>query len=264
MNGVLARSLRRTLIALGFFIPVAAQTQDSLRTRAILVSVFDSASRQGIYGASVSLGRGSASMVLTDSAGRASLRIPSGRSDTLRISAQGYRQFRRAIDRTAEDVIMFEVLLAPAVQVLANREVRERGGATPEEGRLSEYKRRLASGRGRFITRKQIDDRSSVRISELFRGIAGLRVIDSASSKLILASRPGQASLVSTSANSDCVVPVAVDGLLQDGSFQVDLLTPQEVEGIEIFIGIGTIPPAYSSMQRNAWCGLILIWTRDR
>lgn len=59
-------------------------------------------------------------------------------------------------------------------------------------------------------------------------------------------------------------MPVVVDGLLREGSFQVDLLDPKELHGVEIYVGIGTIPPEFSSMRQDAWCGLIAIWTKGR
>lgn len=71
-------------------------------------------------------------------------------------------------------------------------------------------------------------------------------------------------SLVSKSANNDCVVPVVVDGIRREGSYEVDEIDPKEIHGIEIYSGIGAIPPEFSSMSKNSWCGIVVIWTRDR
>ncbi len=243
-------------------LPLVAGAQE--RTRTLQVTVVDSVSGAPLAGASVTMGGDLARASRTDGKGLATLRVALAHADTLRVSARGFATHVRAINDRGEDVLVFEVRLAPAVQLLAGQQIRESAAAPLDLGRLAGYNRRRAAGRGRFITREQIAVRGSGRVSDLFRGIPGLRVVDSASVRLLVSSRSAQSSLVSKSANNDCVVPVAVDGLLREGSFQIDLLGPEEIEGIEVFTGIGTIPPEYSSMRKNAWCGLILIWTRDR
>lgn len=260
--------LRRTLLPAAFcctcVVTREAVAQQQPRTLTLRVTVVDSTSRVAIPGAFVIMGGDRARATRTDDKGAATLRVSLSHADTLRVSARGYATRERPIDVRGEDILVFDVQLAPAVQVLAERRITEAHGATIDLSRLAGYNRRLAAGRGRFITRDQVAMRGSGRVSDLFRGIPGLRVVDSASARLLVSSRAAQSSLVSKSANNDCVVPVAVDGLLREGSFQVDLLAPDEIEGIEVFTGIGTIPPEYSSMRKNAWCGLILIWTRGR
>ncbi len=257
-------SLRSLLLAAScsaWLVPFAASAQQG--ARALQVTVVDSASGAPILGAYLVVNEDSANSARTDARGRATLRMLD-RQGTLRVSARGFGAHEKPIDAGDAEVLIFDVRLAPSVQMLAGREVTGAAGASLEMNRLAGYNRRLAAGRGRFITRTQIVARGGGRVSDLFRGIPSLRVVDSASARLLISSRGVQSSLVSKSANSDCVIPVAVDGLLREGAFQVDLMTPDEIEGIEVFTGVGTIPPEYSSMRKNAWCGLILIWTRDR
>lgn len=245
-------------------VPRLAVAQGNARVRTLQVTVFDSASGVAVAGALLVMEGDTARAARTDSRGRGTLRTPATQGGTLHVSARGFRTFEKTIEEGAAEVFVFDVRLAPSVQLLEGRQVTGAAGAPLELGRLAGYNRRLAAGRGRFITRAQIDSRRSIRVSDLFRGIPGLKVVDSASTRLLISSRSVQSSLVSKSANADCVVPVAVDGLLREGSFQVDLMTADEIEGIEVFTGVGTIPPEYSSMRKNAWCGLVLIWTRDR
>jgi hypothetical protein len=51
-----------------------------------------------------------------------------------------------------------------------------------------------------------------------------------------------------------------VDGV-RTFSATVDEFDPGEVEGIELYRGIGQIPADY--LSRSAGCGLVLIWTRS-
>ncbi len=249
---------------LAFAAPIAGHAQHQPRVRTFHVTIVDSVSGVPVSGAVVILGGDTAHAVRADSAGEASLHARLSHADTIRVTARGFRTYERRLDDRGEDVLIFDVHLARSVQLLESRRITEAKGASVDLGRLAGYNRRRAAGSGNIITREQIQLRSAVRVSDLFRGMPGLRVVDSASARLLVSSRTAQSSLVSTSANNDCVVPVAVDGLLREGSFEVDLLNLEEIEGIEVFVGIGTIPPEYSSMRKNAWCGLILVWTRDR
>lgn len=257
------RSLLLAISCVAWLVPRAAGAQRDGRVRTLQVTVTDSASGAPLRGAYLVLNADSANAARTDGRGKVAMRM-SDRSGTLRVSARGFSPYEKVIEERDAEVLIFDVRLAPSVQLLAGREVTGAAGDALALNRLAGYNRRLAAGRGRFITRAQIEARGGGRVSDLFRGIPSLRVVDSASARLLISSRGVQSSLVSKSANSDCVVPVAVDGLLREGSFQVDLLGPEEKEGIEVFAGIGTIPPEYSSMRKNAWCGLILIWTKDR
>lgn len=233
-------------------------------TRTLAVAVWDSASHRPVAGARVSLTSRNTPVAITDATGSATLIIDGTTRDTVVVVATGFARFERDLGQWTEDYLSIEVPLRPAAQQLAGVAVTATSTPVRPAGRLADFERRREIGKGRYILREEIDRRGNTRVSDLFRGMTGLRVVDSASSRLIISSRSAQASLVSRSANADCVVPIAVDGVLKEGSFQLDLLTPGEIHGIEVYTGIGSIPPEFSSMQRNAWCGLIIVWTRDR
>jgi hypothetical protein len=55
---------------------------------------------------------------------------------------------------------------------------------------------------------------------------------------------------------------VVVDGHLREWGFAVNTLTPEEIHGIEVYPGPGTIRAEYASISRDASCGLVAIWTR--
>ncbi len=54
---------------------------------------------------------------------------------------------------------------------------------------------------------------------------------------------------------------VAIDGQVQPGSTSLDIVAPEEIEGVEIYSGPATIPSEFAG-ARDQYCGLIVIWTR--
>ena len=59
-----------------------------------------------------------------------------------------------------------------------------------------------------------------------------------------------------------CVLRIVVDGIPKEWGYDMNLLDPREVYGMEIYAGPSTIPAQYQFMGRDGYCGLILIWTR--
>lgn len=252
------------LLLLNFHPPPKLAAQQLPRTRTVSVTVFDSAQRRPVAGARIVFSTDTTLHAIADGRGIATISIPNT-SDTLFVRSPGFAPYARFIARSAEDALLVDVALSPLSSLAQELPAVATIERKPSD-RLSEFERRRTSGaNGVFITRDDILHRSPVRTTDLFRGLAGLRVVDSASLKLIVANRSYTPSLVSRSAPAGyCVVPIAVDGLLRDGSFQLDLMDPSEIHGVEVYSSPGSIPPAYSSMQKNAWCGLILVWTRAR
>ncbi len=238
--------------------------QQSPRTRTLSVTIVDSAQRRPVSGARLTFGADTLLRTVSDTRGIATFNVPNT-ADTLVVRAMGFARFVRYIPRSIEDALFIDVVLAPPAALAQELPAVATVDHKPAD-RLSEFEHRRTSGaNGVFITRDDIVHRSPVRATDLFRALPGLRVVDSASLKLIVANRSYTPSLVSRSAPGGyCVVPIAVDGLLREGSFQIDLIDPTEIHGVEIYTSPGSIPPAYSSMQKNAWCGLILVWTRNR
>ena len=59
------------------------------------------------------------------------------------------------------------------------------------------------------------------------------------------------------SANGPCVLSVYVDGLLERLDPNLDLVPPEQLAAIEVYVGINA--PAQYAVNR---CGVILLWTR--
>jgi hypothetical protein len=64
-----------------------------------------------------------------------------------------------------------------------------------------------------------------------------------------------------------CVLRIGTDGRLMPADFSIDELRPEDVMGIEVYLGAATIPTEFSGVSHDAPCGMIMVWTkkgRDR
>jgi hypothetical protein len=130
----------------------------------------------------------------------------------------------------------------PAVGVEADR-------ITLAFGRMRDFWRRRAKGLGRFVTRAEIEQRHAIHVSDLLQGIPGLQV-----------TRRGATTLLqSTRGVPYCTPAVWVDRSPLDLDLDASV-NPDEVEGIEVYLGAGEAPAEYSGAG-NA-CGAIVVWTR--
>lgn len=161
----------------------------------------------------------------------------------------------RTVDTTvvaAADASSFEMLvvlaalpadLDPVRAVASNRDI----------SKLGEFDRRRARGFGSFVTRDQIERRRPVYLSDMMRNLPGMMVTPaSIGGYTVRVGRTGQ--------RSGCRPDYYIDGIHAPG-FELDLIPPQDVDGIEIYRGPATIPPDYR--HRTSGCGVIAIWTYD-
>ena len=155
---------------------------------------------------------------------------------------------------------------------------------------------------GIFITEADIAKRLPVRTSDLFKTILGVSVRDSGGVLQLVSNRGLRASLSGTATTPGtggrgvanvkgappvargapaqftfddsargptvdgrkCVLRVGVDGQLMDPSFSVDEVPVGSIRGIEAYIGAATIPIEFSTVQPDAPCGIVMIWTRKQ
>ena len=132
--------------------------------------------------------------------------------------------------RVAVDAIPLEPLV-----------VRQRSRTRRLDPLIQEFYERRETGFGHFIEREEIEERHASRLSDLLRGVPGVR-------------------------RSSCRLSIWLDGMLvrpsRGGNPRVldDVASPHEVEGIEIYLHAGEIPARYNAT--GSMCGVILIWTR--
>lgn len=103
-------------------------------------------------------------------------------------------------------------------------------------------------GLGHTFTRAEIEKRGPSRVTDLFQGIPGVRV---------LPGRPGRAADIRLRGN--CMPQLVVDGMPLSLPAPIDeLLTVAQLEAVEVYHG-ATSPVQFAGSA----CGTVMAWTRD-
>ncbi|MEO7371329.1 MAG: TonB family protein, partial [Ilumatobacteraceae bacterium] len=131
-----------------------------------------------------------------------------------------------------------------AVAVTARREVYD--------SRLAGFNARMQQKVGHFVTRERIDRANSANLSDMLREIPGIKIGPMRNEGRAIRFR-----------GSSCPPLVFVDGFpATAGEFDVDIIDLQSVEGIEVYAGLGVIPPEFTGPRDLDRCGVIAIWSR--
>jgi hypothetical protein len=112
-------------------------------------------------------------------------------------------------------------------------------------GRLGEFERRRATGKGTFLTREDLRRKGQNRLVDALRGVRGLRV-DCRATCYIRMIR-----------STNCEPRIYLDGFPSDNQA---VFTPiLDVGGVEIYHGPSETPGEF--LGSNSMCGVIAIWT---
>lgn len=229
-------------------IPAAGVAQESERRGTVTGMVRDS-SGAGIAGAEVAVS-GTTLRVHTNAEGGFRLtNVPVG-SLMLVVRRLGYAPITFSLVTSSTETSVVSIVVTPLAQALATVVVR--GDRRFEDhGRLSGfYQRRSRSSGGHFITREQIDQRNPSQLTDLFRSVPGARVHTNRFTNAI------------RFRGMRCAPLVWLDGFpATAGEFDIDALDPYIVEGIEIYLGVATVPPEFRWVRGGGSCGAIVIWT---
>jgi hypothetical protein len=134
------------------------------------------------------------------------------------------------------------------------------------------YERREEHRSAVFLTREQIAERNPTRIVDLFRGVLGpgfsrsMRSTTGGVDPSTGASTPAR-SFGNAEEGRPCVAVFYLNDLrmgdmdMSAGGQLDQLIHPDEVEGIEIYETISSVPARYS--ETGSVCGVVLIWTRQ-
>ena len=126
-------------------------------------------------------------------------------------------------------------------------------GADRPAAKMDEFNRHKNAGRGGyFITRTEIEKKQPRVMSDMLRNVPGLRV------DCALGTCQVQTFEEARRLAGGCPIQYFLDGTPFAGD--IDELTPDQVEGIEIYRGSATIPPDYNT--GTAMCGVIAVWSR--
>lgn len=132
--------------------------------------------------------------------------------------------------------------------------------ARPVVGRLADFESRLrAREANAVVTRADIERRNPIALSQMLRGIAGIRVADSLGVRIAISTRGAK---YSRGLMVPCVLRTMVDGIVLPPLTDIDQIVPRDVHGVEVFNGPSRIPAKLANMRADGWCGLIAVWTR--
>ncbi len=187
----------------------------------------------------------------TDSAGRFVARDLRPQRHIVRVRRVGYQPTYAFADLNENSSTRLRIVLRQfAGQNLGLVVVR----AESVPARLRGFASRAAkpSGWGRIITEAEIQRRGTLRTSDLFEGLAGVRVARNGFRSGVLLGR------------SNCQLAVFINGAqvpARAGSGVDDLVSPMDLAGIEVYNGIGGVPSELMTMTSNP-CGTVALWTK--
>ncbi len=201
---------------------------------------------------------------ITDETGR--FRFERRHPDVFRLEAKaiGYQEtITPLVWMTVDhDSTEMELRLARFAVLLAPLEIVGLSSPRPSAV-LENFEHRRETGFGYQITREDIEERRPQRVSDILMTLPGVHAQQRRSGgggRNIYMSRalPGLPG--------GCPVKIFVDGMLtnrdDDGNGVIvdDIVSPLDIEAIEVFRGLASIPAEFLTF--GARCGVIAIWTK--
>jgi hypothetical protein len=126
-------------------------------------------------------------------------------------------------------------------------------GEDKPAAKMGEFFRHKNAGHGGyFITRAEIEKKEPRVMSDMLRRVPGLRVDCGFGTCQVQTFEEARRIM------GGCPIQYFLDGAPFAGD--IDELTPDQVEGIEIYRGSSTIPPEFNT--GTSMCGVIAVWSR--
>ncbi len=203
----------------------------------------------GVASAEVRIAGGSTA-VFTD--GRGAFRILGVPAGVVKVSARriGFRPGSN--DVTVGDALTVDVTVVLDFTPLQLEMVRITARREPYDARLAGFNLRSQKHVGTFITRERIEASASATFSDLLRNVPGVRVGATPSIRNAVRFR-----------GANCAPLVFIDGFAATaGEFDVDNIDPASVEGVEIYMGMLTVPAEFMAPRGQERCGVIAVWSR--
>jgi hypothetical protein len=187
----------------------------------------------------------------------------------VRVTMLGYGEASVTVSLVAGSVARIEVPLTDQPIELAGIVVsyRPAEGWSPRLERAGFYRRQEFSD-GRHIDRAYIEERQALQASDVFRGISGVRLVQVGPGRYAAEGRGGFAGFdrrppgFDNSPIAECRMQVFLDGLFWSEYGMIDDLPIEQVEGFEVYTGLGSIPAEYNRGP-SAACGVVLVWSRQ-
>ena len=124
------------------------------------------------------------------------------------------------------------------------------GGRVRPTGRLRGFNERRARGLGHYFTAADIERRNPAVITDLLRTLPGVRI-----------TRQNGQNVV-TFRGQRCPPLIWIDGSpATAGYLDPDVFTPGSLAGIEVYMGLATVPAELMWVRGKGSCGVIALWT---
>lgn len=228
------------------FLPLLIALQ--AQTVTIIATVIDSTATP-LPGAIVELA-GTPYRGATDANGRVFLRIAPGKYN-VSIRRLGYTALKVPLAINASSDVVYTLVPSPTrlekLVVKASELKPDRYAGTT---RYDAFYRRRAQGLGTFLTREMIDARNAQKSEDLLRMVTGVLIRYRGSTPFVQFLRCDH-------------VNVYIDGIRShDGLRDYLSLSPLDIEAMEVYHGLATVPPEFSPEPND--CAAIVVWTRWR
>lgn len=110
---------------------------------------------------------------------------------------------------------------------------------------------RERQGIGVFVTREDIVRRNPLNVTDIFRGVTGIRVVPAGGTRNVITMiRSGR----------ECIPRMFLDNMPMSAAEMENMLRPEHIAAIEVYRGASEIPARYGGTRSS--CGVVLVWTR--
>lgn len=228
---------------------LALSPLDTLAAQGRIVGDVRGTGGAGIFGAQISIA-GSEFRTDSDTAGRFVLAgVPVG-TTTLLVRRLGFAPASVTVLALRDSTVHTTVTIAevaPGLAPVVVRAVRP----THYTGYLADFYERRDQGFGHFITGDEIARQSPYRLTDMFRTTPGVNLSQTATGTSV------------RMRGNRCAPLVWLDGApAAAAEFDVDVLVPTSIAGIEIYPGVAGVPPQFVMPFGRTACGTIIIWSR--
>ena len=191
--------------------------------------------------------------------------IPPG-EHAMRVEFLGYSNREEVLAVEAGKIITLDFRLA--VEPIQLEPIEVSVEARELDLEISGFYQRREATSGLFITREKIEDRAPLYTTDLFHGLAGVRVVGGlgmGTQQAVVLTGSRSLSLLKVDPYSQpCYPTVWMDGqMVHKGgdipAFVDNLIHTQEIAGIEVYNSAASVPHQYNLF---AQCGVIVFWTR--
>jgi len=199
----------------------------------------------------------------TDENGEFTFTVKNRAGIQLRARRIGYREVTTPfLPFEGRDLFVVELHLDTEAVPLAPLTVTARSEAIRRPV-LSHFDDRVEGGFGWYFTREDIEEIRPIMVSDLLGQVPGVRLESSGRGNYRRTVTMARSSV--GPGGGPCPVQIFLDGrLMTRGNVMEvpvdDLVTPEVVEGIEVYRGLSTVPAEF--LTPSSRCGVVAIWTR--